>query len=69
MKNKAVFLDRDNTLIEDKGYVHNISDIKWRLGAMRGLEYFSRRGFKLIVITNQSGVAKGYYGEDEISYL
>ena len=69
MKNKAVFLDRDNTLIEDKGFVHNISDINWLSGAKRGIEYFSRRGFKLIVITNQSGVAKGYFGEDEINYF
>ena len=64
--NKAVFLDRDNTLIEDKGYVYKKEDLKWKVGAKEALEIFSKKGYTLIVVTNQSGVARGYYTEDEV---
>ena len=66
MKNKAVFLDRDNTLIIDKGYVYKVADLKWREGAKGALAFFSKIGYKLIVITNQSGVARGYYTEEDV---
>ena len=65
--NRAVFLDRDNTLIVDWGYVYKITDLKWIEGAKTCLKKFSKIGYKLIVITNQSGVAHGYYTEKEVN--
>lgn len=69
MKNQAVFLDRDNTLIEDTGYVYKTSDLKWKNGAKSALVHLSKMGFVLIVITNQSGVARGYYTEEDVNYF
>ena len=66
MKSKAVFLDRDNTLIYDKGYTYKPDELKWIPGSINCLQSFSSKGFKLIVITNQSGVARGYYNEQEV---
>ena len=66
MKSKAVFLDRDNTLIDDKGYTNKPDDLKWIPGSINCLQSFSSKGFKLIVITNQSGISRGYYSEDDV---
>ena len=65
--NKAIFLDRDNTLIVDTGYIYKIADLKWKKGAKTSLAKFAQNGYKLIVITNQSGVARGYYTEEEVN--
>jgi D-glycero-D-manno-heptose 1,7-bisphosphate phosphatase len=64
MKNKAIFLDRDNTLIEDKGYVHKIEDLKFLPGVLEALKKLQEE-YKLIIITNQSGIARGYYSEED----
>lgn len=61
--NKAVFLDRDGVLNEDPGYVHKVEDFKLLPGVIEGLKLL--KDFKLIIITNQSGIGRGYYGEDE----
>lgn len=60
----AVFLDRDGTLIEEVGYLDRIERLElfpWSLDAV-GL--LNRAGFRVIVITNQAGVARGYFGEE-----
>lgn len=59
----AVFLDRDGTIIEDVGYLDRLELIRpfpWAMAAIRAL---NRAGFLVIVVTNQSGVAKGYFTE------
>jgi len=59
----AVFLDRDGTLIEEIGYLNRIDRIAlfpWSVDAVRLL---NRAGFKVVVITNQAGVARGFFGE------
>jgi D-glycero-D-manno-heptose 1,7-bisphosphate phosphatase len=59
----AVFLDRDGTVIEEAGYINQIARLRlfpWSLDAMRLL---NRAGFRLIVVTNQAGVARGYFDE------
>ena len=53
-----VFFDRENTLIFDKGYTYKTDDLSWIPGSINCLQSFSSKGFKLIVITNQSGVAR-----------
>ncbi|SDX74664.1 D-glycero-D-manno-heptose 1,7-bisphosphate phosphatase [Acetomicrobium thermoterrenum DSM 13490] len=60
----AVFLDRDGTLIEDVGYLSSISQIKVLPRVVDGLKLLKSMGYLLIVVTNQSGVARGFFSED-----
>lgn len=64
---KAVFFDRDNTLTHDKGYTFKVSDLSWIDGAKRTILHFNKINFKVFVVTNQSGVARGYYSEDDVA--
>jgi D-glycero-D-manno-heptose 1,7-bisphosphate phosphatase len=59
MSEKAVFLDRDNTLIEDPGYINSPSQIKLLPGAVEALAELKKMGYKLVIVTNQSAVARG----------
>jgi D-glycero-D-manno-heptose 1,7-bisphosphate phosphatase len=67
--NKAVFLDRDGTINVDKGYLHKISDFEFMPGAKKGLLKLQEAGYHLVIITNQSGVARGYYDEEDVRAL
>lgn len=67
--NKAVFFDRDGTLNEEVHYLHKIEDFKWIEGAIDAIKYCNDNGYLAIVITNQSGVARGYYPESDIMKL
>ena len=58
--NKAVFLDRDGTINVDKGYVHRKEDFDFLPGAIEGLSLLQKAGFLLVIITNQSGIARGF---------
>lgn len=62
----AVFLDRDGTLVRDDGYVHAIEDLEILPHVLVGLTALKRARFLLIVVTNQSGVARGLYGEADV---
>ena len=59
----ALFLDRDGVLNEDQGYVHRWEDFRWIAGARQAVATFNRAGWLVIVVTNQSGVGRGYYTE------
>jgi D-glycero-D-manno-heptose 1,7-bisphosphate phosphatase len=61
MANKAVFLDRDGTLIEDRDYLSRPEDVVIFPGVPEGLRRLSKAGFKLVIVTNQSGVGRGYF--------
>jgi len=63
--NKAAFLDRDGTINKDLGYVHRIEDFVYLDGAVDGLRALQDMGFLLVIITNQSGIARGYYKEED----
>ena len=67
MKIKAAFLDRDNTLIKDNGYTFCTNDLIWETDAILCLSLLHSIGYKLIVITNQSGIARGYYSEEKMN--
>ena len=69
MKEKAVFLDRDGVINEDKGYVHKIEDFYIYPEVFPALKKLQENGFKLVVITNQSGIAVGYYTEEDFLKL
>jgi D-glycero-D-manno-heptose 1,7-bisphosphate phosphatase len=67
--NKAVFLDRDGTINVDKGYLYKIDDFEFLPGAMEGLKLLQDAGYLLVVITNQSGIGRGYYTEEDYKIL
>jgi heptosyltransferase-2 len=61
---RAVFIDRDGTIIEDRGYLNNFNDLVIFPDAKENLQRLKEAGFKLICITNQSGIARGIVKED-----
>ena len=61
MKDKAVFFDRDGVLNVDVDYLYKISDLRWVEGAREAVAYLTQAGYKIFVVTNQSGIARGYY--------
>lgn len=63
----AVFLDRDDTLVEDPGYLHEPDRVVLLPGVADGLAAMSRAGWPLVVVSNQSGIARGYYGPDGVA--
>ena len=65
----AVFLDRDGVLNIDKGYVYRKEDFSWVPGAKEILKLLNQLGFLIIVVTNQSGVARGLYKETDVIEL
>jgi D-glycero-D-manno-heptose 1,7-bisphosphate phosphatase len=65
MKTKAAFLDRDGVIVRDCGYVHRIVDLELLPGVEAALARLQAAGFKLIVVTNQSGIARGIYSEQD----
>lgn len=67
--NKAFFLDRDGTLNVDFNYVHKPEEWKWCDGAIDALQWMQDHQYKIIVVTNQSGIARGRYTEREVKDL
>lgn len=68
-KSKACFLDRDGALIEEKIYLSSISDVCIFPETYDALKLLKEDGFKIIVVTNQAGVAKGFYDESTIPQI
>jgi len=66
---KAVFLDRDGTINVEKHYLHKIEDFEFLHGAVEGLKLLQNAEYKLIIITNQSGIGRGYYTENDFNNL
>ena len=62
---KVIFLDRDGTINVDHGYVYKKEEFQFLEGVLEGLRLLEQLGFGLVIITNQSGIARGYYTEDE----
>ena len=58
---RAVFLDRDGTLIAEKNYLHRPADVEIFPGAGAALKRLADAGFKLIIVTNQSGIGRGFF--------
>lgn len=61
MKHKAVFFDRDGVLNVDKAYLYKIDELEWIDGALEAIAYLTQSGYLVFVVTNQSGIARGYY--------
>ena len=65
----VVFLDRDGVVNADIGYLWRREDCVWIPGAPAAIRLFNERGWPVVVITNQSGVARGYYREEDVQAL
>lgn len=63
IKPVAVF-DRDNTLIKDDGYTHKVEKLEWMPGAKDAILALNNSGYLVCIVTNQAGIARGYYSED-----
>lgn len=68
-KNKAVFIDRDGVINEERHYVHRIEDFVVLPGVVEGLKLLRQAGYRLVVVTNQAGIARGYYTEADMQRL
>lgn len=69
MKAAAVFLDRDGVINVDSGYVSRWDQFKFIPGAVEAMRFFSDAGYLLVIVTNQSGIGRGYYTEPDFSQL
>jgi len=69
MAGKAVFLDRDNTVIEDPGYISDPKVVKLLPGVELAIKSLSQCGYKLVVVTNQSGIARGLLTEQTLEKI
>ncbi|MDI6731841.1 MAG: D-glycero-beta-D-manno-heptose 1,7-bisphosphate 7-phosphatase [Candidatus Margulisbacteria bacterium] len=67
--NKAVFMDRDGTIIEDVGYLNHPSNIQFIPGSIEAIKKLNAAGYKVIIITNQAGVARGLVSEDMLQTI
>ena len=69
MKDKAVFFDRDGVLNVDVDYLYKIEDLRWMDGAKEAVAYLTLSGYKIFIVTNQSGIARGYYTMEQMQEL
>ena len=69
MSIKVIFLDRDGVINEEVGYLHKIKDFKFINGVMDSCNYFLSLGYQIIVVTNQSGIGRGLYKEEDFQIV
>jgi D-glycero-D-manno-heptose 1,7-bisphosphate phosphatase len=68
-RNRAVFLDRDGTINVEKEYLHRTEEFEFIPGAADAIRLLKDAGFLVIVVTNQSGIGRGYYDEADVHRL
>ena len=66
---RVIFLDRDGTINEEVEYLHRPEDLKILPGVPEAIRNLKEHGFKIVVVTNQAGVARGYYEEADVERL
>lgn len=66
MTQRAVFFDRDATLIEDKHYMHKVEDIEYYADSFTSLKSLQDAGFAIFIVTNQSGIGRGFFPEEDM---
>ncbi|MEE8638244.1 MAG: D-glycero-beta-D-manno-heptose 1,7-bisphosphate 7-phosphatase [Candidatus Margulisiibacteriota bacterium] len=67
--NKAVFLDRDGTIVEDVGYMNSPEQIQFIPGSIEAIKTLNEAGYKVVIISNQAGVARGLVTEDMLQTI
>jgi len=65
VQNKYCFLDRDGTINVDHGYVHNPAKLDFMPGAIEGMKQLQDLGYSLVIVTNQSGIGRGYFTDEQ----
>ena len=65
----ALFLDRDGVINIDRNYIYRVEDFAWVEGAADVIKRFNDKGWWVFVVTNQSGIARGYYTEEQMQTL
>ena len=68
-KNKALFLDRDGVINKNFGYVFSTKNFVWLKNVKKAIKFAHKKKYLIIVVTNQSGVARGYYSENDVKKL
>lgn len=66
---RVIFLDRDGTINKEVSYLHREADLKLLAGVPEAIRLFKEAGFRIVVVTNQAGVARGYYQEQDVKSL
>ena len=69
MGRAAIFLDRDGTINVEKGYLYRFEDWEWIPGAVEAIRRINLMGYLAIVVTNQAGIARGYYDAEAVHEL
>ena len=69
MMSKALFLDRDGVINKEKNYLYKIENFEFIDGIFETCKYFQEKGYLIIIITNQAGIARGKYTEDDYQIL
>lgn len=69
MLSKALFLDRDGVINIEKNYIYKISDFEFIDGVFETCKYFQDKGYLIIIITNQAGIARDLYTKDDFNIL
>ncbi len=67
--NKAAFFDRDGTINIEKNYIFRIEDFEFKDGILELIKEYQKAGFLIFIITNQSGLARGFYSEEDYRIL
>lgn len=67
--NKFIILDRDGVINVEKDYLYKIEDFVYETGVIESLKILQEKGYKFVIITNQAGIAKGYYTEEDYKKL
>ncbi|MGY3861118.1 D-glycero-beta-D-manno-heptose 1,7-bisphosphate 7-phosphatase [Aeromonas lacus] len=68
-KIKVAFLDRDGVINKEVNYLHNICDFEFTENCIDGLKEIRNLGYEIVIITNQAGIARGYYSEQQYQKL
>ena len=69
MSIKTIFLDRDGVINQDIGYLHKIEDCNFINGVFKACKYFKSLGYQIVIVTNQSGISRGYFSEKDFQIL
>lgn len=67
--NKAIFLDRDGTINVEKHYLYKLEEFEFLPGVFEGLQILQKEGYLLLIVTNQSGIGRGFYTEADFEKL